>query len=363
MTELISGTEAESRPLLALPHLYHPFATPVHPDFERAEQDLLTWLEGHRLLENPGWSKGLRHGKVGEYCSRVYSDATYEGLLIASCAYAWIYCIDDGFCGLHGMARTPGELAAVNLWLYELIADPAGHDPAPLREELGARHPAQMADFLLTMQESGWDLCRRIAAISTPAQYARWTAGMMTFLFSVLWEAGRFASNVIPGTSEYLSGRTYTGNAEGAFSLLDIAAGHEVPEEIYHDADVARLRRIIGLILCLTNDIFSYPKEAGESCGNLVGVLTHNRGLSPQAALDESVAIHNQYMERYLTLEAEVRERIDHPALSRLLDEARSYIRGNYDWHFVSPRYQAARNYDLSQALRPGEISASRRQP
>ncbi len=54
---------------------------------------------------------------------------------------------------------------------------------------------------------------------------------MMTFLFATLWEAGRHAVNVAPGIAEYLP-RTYNGCGEAAFSLLDVAAGHEVPERL-----------------------------------------------------------------------------------------------------------------------------------
>jgi hypothetical protein len=350
-------TEVKYTTALVLPHLYHLFATPMHPDAERAEQDLLAWMNNHGLLDDPRWANGIRHGKISEYCARIYADATYDGLCMTSCAYGWIFSIDDGLCSLHGAARSPSDLAAIYLWLYEMIADPFGHDPAPLREELIARSP-RMAGFLFALQNATQDLCRRIASMSTRAQYAHWTAGMLTFLFATLWEAGRYASSVTPGLAEYLSGRTFNGCGEAAFSLLDIAAGYEVPDNIYSDEEVLRLRKLSGLILCLCNDIFSYPKEARESSSNLVCVLINERKLAQQAALDAAADIHNQHMERYLTLEAKVRARAESPALIRLLDEARSYIRGNYDWHFGSPRYEAGRYYDLSKALRPGEISA-----
>jgi hypothetical protein len=132
-----------------------------------------------------------------------------------------------------------------------------------------------------------------------------------------------------------------------------------VPDSFYADEEVQRLRKLSGLILCLCNDIFSYPKEAGESSSNLVCVLMHERALAPQAALDAAADIHNGYLARYLDLETRLRARTDGHAPLRLLEGGRSYIRGNYDWHFGSPRYGAARHYDLSRALRPGETSAA----
>ncbi|AIO29781.1 MULTISPECIES: terpene synthase family protein [Burkholderia] len=345
-------------PALVLPHLFHPFDTPVHPDADRAEADLLAWMNGHGLLDDPRWANGIRHGKIGEYCSRVYAHATFDGLCTTTRAYGWIFAIDDGLCSLHGVARAPGDLGALYLWLYEMIADPTGRDPAPLRAALAARLP-HMAAFLPALQRATQDVCARIAAASTRVQYARWVAGMMTFLFSTLWEAGRFATDVVPGEAEYLSGRTYNGCGEGAFALIDIAGGYEAPAAFYADEEVERLRKLSGLILCLCNDIFSYPKEAGESSSNLVCVLMHEHGLAPQAALDAAADIHNGYLARYLDLEKKVRTRTDDRASLRLLDEAHSYIRGNYDWHFGSPRYGAAKHYDLSRALRPGETSAA----
>jgi hypothetical protein len=344
---------------LTLPHLYHPFVTPVHPLADDAERQTMAWLNKHGLIEDPRWADGIRDGQIGEYCARVYSSATPDGLCIVTCAYAWIFCIDDGLCSLHGLAHSPGELGAVYLWLYEMIADPLGYDPVPLREALTARLHG-MADFLLALQSAARDLCGRIASMSTRAQHARWVAGMMTFLFSTLWEAGRYAVSVQPGVAEYLAGRTLNGGGEAAFALIDIVADYEVPDAIYHDVEVQRLRKLCGLILCLCNDIFSYPKEAHESSRNLIGVLMQARGLTQQAALDEAVDIHNRYIEHYLALEEVVRGRIDFTMATRLLNDARSYIRGNYDWHFGSPRYKAARYYDYSRALRPGTASPSR---
>ncbi|KWZ29664.1 terpene synthase family protein [Burkholderia anthina] len=345
-------------PTLVLPHLPYPFETSVHSDAERAEADLHAWMNSHGLLDDPRWAHGIRHGKVGEYCARVYAHSSFDGLCTTARAYGWIFAIDDGLCSLHGVARAPGELGALYLWLYEMIADPSGHDPAPLRAALAARLP-HLAAFLPALQRATQDICARIAAVSTRVQYARWVAGMMTFLFSTLWEAGRFATDVVPGEAEYLSGRTYNGCGEGAFALIDIAAGYEAPAAFYADAAVERLRRLSNAILCLCNDIFSYPKEAGESSSNLVCVLIHERGLPPQAALDAAADIHNGYLARYLDLEEKVRARTDDRASLRLLDEARTYIRGNYDWHFGSPRYGAAKHYDLSRALRPGQTSAA----
>ncbi|HGL4261645.1 terpene synthase family protein [Burkholderia dolosa] len=354
----VVDTPAAATAQLVLPHLYYPFAASMHPDADRAEADLVDWMNRHGLLEDSRWANGIRHGKVGEYCARIYPYSTLDGLCTVSRAYGWIFAIDDGLCSLHGVARAPADLGALYLWLYEMIADPTGHDPVPLRDALCARLP-HLAAFLPALQHATQDICARIEATCTRTQYARWVAGMMTFLFSTLWEAGRYATDVVPGEAEYLSGRTYNGCGEGAFALIDIAAGYEVPAGFYADEAVQRLRKLSNVVLCLCNDIFSYPKEAGESSSNLVCVLIHERGLTPQAALDEAAAIHNRHLVRYLELEAKVRARTDEPASLRLLDAARSYIRGNYDWHFGSPRYGAAKHYDLARALRPGEISAA----
>lgn len=147
-------------PTLVLPHLFHPFRTPVHPDADRAEADLQAWMNGHGLLEDPRWASGIRHGKIGEYCARVYAYSTFDGLCSATRAYGWIFSIDDGLCSLHGVARSPGDLGALYLWLYEMIADPAGHDPVPLRDALAARLP-HMAAFLPALQRATQDICTR----------------------------------------------------------------------------------------------------------------------------------------------------------------------------------------------------------
>ncbi len=77
------------------------------------------------------------------------------------------------------------------------------------------------------------------------------------------------------------------------------------------------------------------------------------RMLTQQATLDEAARIHDQQMVRYPTLEEKLRARIARRCLC-------ADIRSSDDWHYGSPRCEAARRDALSRALRPGQASATR---
>ncbi|WP_425604583.1 terpene synthase family protein [Dyella acidisoli] len=64
-----------------------------------------------------------------------------------------------------------------------------------------------------------------------------------------------------------------------------------MPENIYNDEDVHRLRKLSSLLLCPCNDIFSYSKEAKGSSINIVSMLMRERRLSLRDALDKEVGL------------------------------------------------------------------------
>ena len=89
------------------------------------------------------------------------------------------------------------------------------------------------------------------------------------------------------------------------------------------------------------NDIASYYKEhkRSDSKLDLVDVIAHERGQSPDAALPEAIAFRDAVLQLYLRLNRQVE-----PAVSaetrRYLRGLSAWIRGNLDWSAQSARYR-----------------------
>ncbi len=344
---------------LILPRLDCPYGTLMHPDSGGVEDDLLGWLGEHNLLTDVRWMDGIRYGRITEYTARLYPYASREGLRIVSYWYAWMFIFDDGICGRHGLARSPADIAAVHLWMGEIFDDPYGYDPGPRRREISENRPAGFAEFLHALQCATVDLWKRIADISTASQYCRLKEAMFHFLLATVWEAGRYSAGLTPSVNEYTIARRDNDGGDPACAFMDFIAGYEVPANDYCHIGLRRLRRLSHIILGFVNDIFSFAKEteADETCFSIVTVLMSKNGLGRQDALDEAGRLHNEAVARYVRVEEEIKGQEESPAVIRLVNEMGTYMRGNYDWHYTSPRYAASRYFDLRLALKPDDVT------
>jgi Terpene synthase family 2, C-terminal metal binding len=108
---------------------------------------------------------------------------------------------------------------------------------------------------------------------------------------------------------------------------------------------VAELRRTGNAIASFANDIFSLRKETlNRDFHNLVIVLEHEEGLTRDAALDRAASIHDAQVRHFIELEASLpsfgAELDQH--MKRYVEGMHTWIRANYDWSGVTPRYNEA---------------------
>jgi len=338
-----------------MPRFYYPFPSKAHPDDDRAERELIAWLSEHNLLSDPRWEERIRRGAVGKLIGRVIPDATYEGLLAVTLWSGWVFAVDDGICGEAGLRPDPGNVATVHLWLREIMNDPSRYGEAT-ECELETRFPA-MAEFVRGLQFSTADMCMRIADLSTPAQYGRWCAEMLTFFLGTLWEAVTQPTSTAT-VRDALRCRRVTVGVYPICGLLDSAAGYELPASEYYDPNLSRLNKVAADVIGIANDVFSYGMESAldDDSFNVVSVLIREQGLTAQQALDTAVRIHNDKVGQSITL-SETISGYASEELVRFTRQLPSLMRGNYDWSLTTDRYRVDDYYDLSKALKIGEQS------
>src|SRR5207244_3467918 len=89
----------------------------------------------------------------------------------------------------------------------------------------------------------------------------------------------------------------------------------------------------------LTNDIFSYEKEAraGDPL-NLVHLLMHHHGCTLDDAVARAAAVHNDVVTHFDDVAAAVERRS--PALRVYVEGHRRWMRGAFDWQMQAHRYR-----------------------
>jgi 5-epi-alpha-selinene synthase len=105
---------------------------------------------------------------------------------------------------------------------------------------------------------------------------------------------------------------------------------------------VVELTRSANLVASLANDIFSLRKEtANRDVHNIVMVLEQEESLSRKAACLRAIELHDAQVRHYCRLEKllpSFGDAIDGD-LARYCAGMRIWMRANYDWSTVTPRY------------------------
>jgi hypothetical protein len=149
----------------------------------------------------------------------------------------------------------------------------------------------------------------------------------------------------VPSRAVFESMRMYTSTMYEFWDFMEFAGGYCLPDEVVDHPLLAELRRAGNAVASYANDIFSLRKEtANRDFHNLVTVLENEERLSLEAAYRRAVTLHDEQVRHYVALEAQLPSfgaEID-ARLSHYLKGMRTWMRANYDWSTVTPRYNAA---------------------
>ncbi|MFG1798272.1 hypothetical protein [Nocardia sp. NPDC049149] len=332
---------------LSLPVLVYPYPRLIHPETDQAEQHMLDWLAGHRLIQHRQVRDAFVRTGFAGLVGQEYAAADSEGLRLVACFYGWMFVMDDFVTDNAAFGTDLGKLAAFTAWLRELFDEPT----APAHFEMGQAVTETMdgtaAEFCHQIAAAGADLFTALANRATPSQYMRFVAEMSYYFQGMHWEAGHHVAGTMPTPEAYMIGRRMTSATPAGLALQDIAAGYEVPANDYHHPRLRRLRTMTANINSWSNDIFSYGKErdsVGAEALNLPASLIHHHGHTEQSALDETARRHNNEVTNYLAAEQAVAHDAG-PETIRFLEAMRTMQRGFYDWGLATARYSVAHHF------------------
>lgn len=296
-----------------------PILPAINPMHEEVQKGAMAWLESQGLVQSPHQRSALESLRIPEFVSRAYPCATPERLRVVMDWTLWGFLADDQHDSLVGK---PDLLAARYLEHSEVLE-------SGLSGSFNGMHKALA------------DIRERVLDLGGTACLGRFAVTCREWFESMQWEIRNRVRGEVPDVTRYLRMRELTVGMYTEYALFDATHGLKTDDAFWLDPDVRRLMLMTANIIGWANDLFSYPKESeARDPHNLVLLLIYAHDLSEHEATLRTTKMHNRELDRFLELEASVRERdMDPSIINPFCDLLRSWIRGNMDWSFSSFRY------------------------
>ncbi len=194
------------------------------------------------------------------------------------------------------------------------------------------------------------DIRSRIASYGDPEWFGRFTKSMEIYFQGCLLESHNRAEQITPDFDDYKQIRRASVGTYPCFDLIELGLPARLSAADAAHPAITTLRDLATDIISWVNDIVSFQKEdAYSDPHNIVAVLTSECGISPEAAAQKTVEIHNEEMADFRQISAAYLQKERRPLLAAYVAGLESWIRGVLDWSFVSLRYK--KEYlDLSQS-------------
>ncbi len=322
-TDMHILSHAVDRQFVATVPLWCPLTPAIHAAWQTWERATVEWMERFGLDGEQLQAGRLRCITAGELAGRTaLHPADAAGPQFATDSLLWLFAFDDAYCDEGRCSHSAADMALVVAEMVRIAETGHTDSDSPCARGLA-------------------DLRQRLDRLASPAQIARWVSAMRGYLGYQIWESAHRQLGRMPTLGEYAVARIRNGSMELCAMTLDIAEGYEVPANELESGDVRALTEMACAMVGLDNDIASYHKEhlrSGDRL-NIVDVIAHERGQTPDEALPEAVAYRDGVLRVFLALRGQVEPEVDAPT-RRYIAGLGSWIRGNLDWSMHTGRYQ-----------------------
>ncbi|MFF3487313.1 hypothetical protein ACFYXC_29130 [Streptomyces sp. NPDC002701] len=319
--------------------LFCPIELTRHPKAAEVQNRAFDWMERHRLF---GDAAIPREGTLATDSARVAGsmipDAPEDLLLLYVTYMYWGFVIDDLFDTgpLEERTRQYRNLAPRLLRVLESPLAQAGDDPPTV---------TLFHDMRCYLDQH-----------TTPAQVRRWSDAFQATLLGFALELDGARDGTLPGISDYLFLRMYSGAVRAVTITMEICGGGgELPVEERESPALTALTQAAGVLMNLYADLFSHAKESTDS-HNIINVLSSTTGSDPRLARREAVAICDRIMVLFLRLREQTAPRVS-PATRAYLDNLGHTLGGVLDWCHTTARFTTSTPRTLVRAEKPSDPS------
>lgn len=303
-----------------------------NPECARARADHLDWPRSLGLITTQAAAARHRKGNYADLAAGFYPSAAGADLDLGVDLMSWFFLFDDLFDGPRG--NDPEQAA-------QLIDRVAAALDGPLPEDAPLIAVGFADVWRRTCQGMSQNWCARSAR--------HWRAYFSGYVEEA---ASRRFNTPCDSAAEYLAMRRRTIGVQPTVDLGERAAHCEVPQRVFDSAVLTAMLVIAIDVNLLFNDIASLEKEeARGELNNMVLILMREHGWSRRRSIAQMQEEVRTRLDQFLLLEACLPKVCDTFGLTAFeranveryrLDAVRSVIRGSYDWHRSSGRYDAA---------------------
>lgn len=304
----------------ALPGIFCPIETDIHPAVETIENHSIEWLRAGRFLDDPHQGRALIATKSAEFMARMAPHGRADRLQIASDWAYWGFAFDDRF------DRGPLSKDLVGFVSYATRIVRVLEAPGSTLLETDP-----LVSGLI-------DISARFTECVTPVQHRRWVQAHRAWLFGVCAEMGRPTT---PSVDEYLAIRINNAAGEIVTVITELVNQYEPPAAELELPRVRALTEMARVLAALDNDLYSHPKTKALNETNqhdLPTVIAARHACGPDEALARAIRLRDRIMCRFLAAGTQT------TGLStdtrRYLQGLRHVIRGNLDWALDVERYR-----------------------
>ncbi|WP_437759006.1 terpene synthase family protein [Sorangium sp. So ce1389] len=299
----------------------------LRQDHESVNLQTKEVLLGLGLLHDEEHIRAYDKANFASLCAHVYPTASLKQLQACNDWNMWLFCFDDMVDSIGG--RYEGKLDEMKrVAIDSLISLRYGvKQSEPL-----ARYALHIRNLLLDLASERWLL--------------RFSDAVEDYLFNGTFKAAQnHLHNHVAGVPEYIAMRVRDSGLGTVIRMAEMVCGGELPDSLWHDPCVLRMRRLCEEASSLHNDLFSYEKEVlwNHNPNNLVHVVMVNRklGFSDAARLciDMINARYDEFSRMAATMPSFGRE-VD-GALRRFVAGMSAWIEGSADWQMMSGRYSS----------------------
>jgi hypothetical protein len=308
---------------IVLPTIGYPFLPAVNAQADAVNRGTIAWACRYGFMPNTP-AERRRHEEYGQFAARVYPNAPFESLQIASDFIAWLFFADDqndetdAGCRIDWMTALHARFGAV----------------------LGGERPTSQDEPLCHALH---DLRTRASQRAPACWMGQFSRSVLEYFAASRWECENRRLGIAPTPATYLAMRPFTGAVYTCFDLFAITDGLYLPDAVREHPVVQALRLRANNVICVCNDILSIQKELQHGdVHNLVLAIQQEQDCTLQEALERAVTWHDAEVVAYLTLERRLPSfgsAVD-AELARYAGCLRAWMRGSLDWSRASARYR-----------------------
>jgi hypothetical protein len=191
-------------------------------------------------------------------------------------------------------------------------------------------------------REALHDIWSRIEGTTTREWCRRFVRHAANYIEGCVWEAGNRSIEQIPSSLVYQSMRSYTSALYQFWDFIEYAGDFLLPDAVIEFPMVYDIARAANMVVSLANDIFSLGKESSNhDTHNVVIALEQDETLTREAACLRAIELHDAQVRHFCALEKLLPSSGDtiDLDLARYCEGMRFWMRANYDWSTVTPRY------------------------